>query len=72
MTGRSRGQTHIVVRASSDLVKSLVMLNMENRVKIQRERENPVALNLQHTKTVFTSAVSQSENTDGESTWECS
>ena len=57
-----------LVRASSDLVKSLVMLNMENRVKIQRERENPVTQNVQHTKTVVMSAVSQSENTDGRST----
>ena len=67
--------------ASSDLGKSLVMLNRRiisqddgiAHIPDKRRCERVVeALNLQHAKTVVTAAVKESESADGESTRKCS
>ena len=81
MAGGSRGQTLQVEAhrdgSSSDLAKSLVMLNRQDNgiafIPDKRHCERVVeALNLLHAKTAVTPAVKEDENADGESTRECS
>ena len=58
---------HTVMESSSDLAKSLTMLNDKRHCVRVVE-----AVNLQHSKTVVTPAVRESESADGESTRDCS
>ena len=79
VTDKHFGSKHTVMGASSDLAKSLVMLNRKilwqdngiAHIPDKRHRERVVeALNLQHAKTVVTPAVRESESFDVESTRE--